>query len=240
MCCSPDADERNPLTDNPVSPAPPPDNPGEEPEKENNGLTWDEMRKRTRGFKEESYSYNLETNRWEKDPEDGPHIIRKYRIRNIPKRHGWLRVAALFILIAVVSALLFRSWHLAGFADGKKMIDVSYSIADNLHCVDFYDSNGNRAARLLESNKWGKDRISVTRSGPDDDTYMKCIYTDGILWLREEYWGEDYRIVYYDIQTGLPETMEETIGGRTRKYTFRQEVKEETDFTPELLADYSF
>ncbi len=240
MCCSPEAEERNPLINDPELPAPPPADSEGTAMEEKKGLTHEEALERKRQFKEETYSYNLETNRWEKDPEGGPQIIRKYRIRKIPKRRGWIAYAATIILTVLVFVLLHRNWHVTGSADGKKLIDVSFSVADNLRCVEFYDSNGNRAVRLLESNYWGKDRIIVTRSSPDDDIYLKFIYTDGILQVREEYWHDDYRIIYYNVQTGLPETMEETVGGRTRKYTFRQEVKEETDFTPELLVDYSF
>ena len=157
------------------------------------------------------------------------------------ERH-WL-VTAVPIWILVIAVFVFLVWerHLTAYVDGKKVIDISYTLYGNtLNNIVFYDQNENQAAQLSGSMDWGVNKLVCTRSGSGDDIYMDCYYVNGMLAARAEHYGNNSRTIKYS-EDGLIETLEETINGVTYVYTFKRETIEIRDenqlFIPEHLMD---
>ncbi len=193
--------------------------------------------------RDEKYFYNVMTESWEEIPDRGeePTICRTPQ----KKERHWL-VTAIPLWILIIAIFTFFVWerHLTAYVDGKKVIDISYTLFENkLNNIVFYDQNENQAAKLSGHFDWGTKKVVFTQSGPNDDIYMDCYYIDGILTARIEHYGNNTRTIFYS-SDGLVESLEETINGVTCVYTFQQETGERRDenqlYNPEYLIERHF
>lgn len=189
---------------------------------------------------DEKYYFNAMTGNWEEIPDRGeePTIC---RIPQKKERH-WL-VTAIPIWLLVIAVFTFLVWerHLTAYVDGKKVIDISYTLFENkLNRIVFYDQNENQATKLTGHFDWGTKKMIYRQSGPSDDIYMDCYFVNGMLTVRVEHYGDNTRTIIYS-SDGLIESLEETVNGVTCVYTFKQELGEKRDdnqlYSPEYLID---
>lgn len=191
-------------------------------------------------IRDEKYYYNVSTETWDEIPDRGeePTIC---RVPQKKERHWLVTAIPLWLLVIAIFAFLVWERHLIAYVDGKKVIDISYTLFESkLNNIILYDQNENQAAKLTGHFDWGSKKLIYTQSGPNEDTYMECYYINGILAARIEHYGNDLRSIFYS-SDGLIESLEETINGVTYVYTFNQNAGEKRDenqiYNPEYLTN---